>query len=84
MQTDSYTSSEQEIPPNDEMLFHWTLSLEDMHFVTKLSSSLGFRVWIGLQMCFLRRNGTFARSDKEFPAPSMDESTVQNPPTLSG
>ena len=71
MQTDSYTSSEQEIPPNDEMLFHWTLSLEDMRFVTKLSSSLGFRVWIGLQMCCLRRNGTFARSDKEFPAPSI-------------
>jgi len=71
MQTDSYTPSEQEIPPNDEMLFHWTLSLEDMRFCTKLSSSLRFRVWTGLQMCFLRRNGTFARCDKEFDAPSI-------------
>ena len=71
MQTNDSSSSKQEIPPNDEMLFHWTLSIDDMRFVTKLSSSVEFRVWIGLQMCFLRRRGTFARTDSEFPATSL-------------
>ena len=71
MQTDCDEFFEQEIPPNDELLFHWTLSVDDLRFIIKLSHSSGFRVWLGLQMCYLRRFGIFARNDNEFPATSL-------------
>lgn len=68
MDAESLAPSEQtNIPPHDELLFHWTLSATDLEFVAKRSQNPHFRVWLGLQMCFLSLNGGFARQESDFP-----------------
>jgi hypothetical protein len=67
MSTETPPTVKTDIPPDDELLFHWTLSVLDLGFVTKRSQNPQFRVWLGLQICFLRENGWFARCEADFP-----------------
>ncbi len=54
-------------PPDDELLRYWSLTLDDLRFVSNASTLPSLRVWLGLQLCFLRIHGTLARHAHEFP-----------------
>ncbi len=58
-------------PPDDELLRYWSLTLEDLRFVSNSSTLPSLRVWLGLQLCFLRIHGALARHEHEFPPKSV-------------
>jgi hypothetical protein len=58
-------------PPTDELLRHWSLTIEDLRFVSSISTLPNLRVWVGLQICFLKKKGALARYPSDFPADAI-------------
>ena len=58
-------------PPDDDLLRHWSLTIDDLRFVSSASTLPSLRVWLGLQLCFLRKHGLLARHEPDFPPKSI-------------